>query len=100
MASISDHKSAEAFLEAYLRELLAVGNRSKYTIRNYRGDIGHYLAWLRSREREPLTTTRQEFRLYLGELRDSGGSGVHFSGKGLREHGWLWAELVGDWLEK
>ena len=72
MASISDHKSAEAFLEAYLRELLAVGNRSKYTIRNYRGDIGHYLSWLRSREREPLTTTRQEFRLYLGELRDSG----------------------------
>ncbi len=35
-----------------------------------------------------------------GEFRDSGGQGVHFSGKGLREHGRRWAELVGDWLEK
>ncbi len=72
MASIAGHKSAEAFLDAYLRELLAVGNRSKYTIRNYRNDIGHFLAWLRGKEREPLRTNRQEFRLYLGELRDGG----------------------------
>ncbi len=35
-----------------------------------------------------------------GDLRDSGGKGVHFSGEGLREHGRLWAELVGKWLEK
>ena len=35
-----------------------------------------------------------------GDLRDAGGKGVHFSGKGLREHGRRWAELVGDWLEK
>jgi hypothetical protein len=35
-----------------------------------------------------------------GDLRDSGGKGVHFSGKGLREHGLRWAERVSPWLEK
>ncbi|MBI1840116.1 MAG: hypothetical protein HYR88_04610 [Verrucomicrobia bacterium] len=34
-----------------------------------------------------------------GDFRDSGGKGVHFSGKGLREHGRLWAEKVAPWLE-
>ena len=31
-----------------------------------------------------------------GDLRD----GVHFSGKGLREHGARWVEKVGPWLER
>jgi len=34
----------------------------------------------------------------VGELRDGGGRGVHFSGKGLRTHGTAWAEKVGDWI--
>jgi hypothetical protein len=34
-----------------------------------------------------------------GDLRDSNGQGVHFSGKGLREHGARWAEKVIPWLE-
>ncbi|MBL9126794.1 MAG: hypothetical protein JNL97_04065 [Verrucomicrobiales bacterium] len=34
-----------------------------------------------------------------GEYRDGGGKGVHFSGKGSREHARLWAEKVGPWLE-
>ena len=72
MAPVAAHKTAEAFLEAYLRELSAVGNRSSHTIRNYRNDIGDYLRWLREREREPLRTTRQEFRAYLGDLRERG----------------------------
>ena len=66
------HRTAEAFLEAYLRELRAVGNRSPYTIRNYRNDIGHFLAWGRERDHDPLKTNRQEFRTYLGGLRDGG----------------------------
>jgi site-specific recombinase XerD len=66
------HKTAEAFLDAYLRELSAVGNRSRYTIRNYRNDIGNFLQWCRERESEPLQTSRQQFREYLGELRASG----------------------------
>lgn len=35
-----------------------------------------------------------------GDLRDSGGQGVHFSGKGLREHGARWAAKVAPWLEQ
>lgn len=35
-----------------------------------------------------------------GDLRESGGKGVHFSGDGLREHGKRWAAKVGPWLEQ
>jgi pimeloyl-ACP methyl ester carboxylesterase len=35
-----------------------------------------------------------------GDLRDSGGKGVHFSGKGLREHAARWADKVIPWLEQ
>ncbi len=35
-----------------------------------------------------------------GEFREKNGKGIHFSGKGLREHGARWAEKVGAWLEK
>lgn len=38
--------------------------------------------------------------LLTGDYRDRGGKGVHFSGKGLRAHGWAWAEKVGPWLTK
>lgn len=34
-----------------------------------------------------------------GDLRDGGGKGVHFSGKGLRVHGAKWAEKISPWLE-
>ncbi len=35
-----------------------------------------------------------------GDYRDRDGKGVHFSGKGLRAHGWAWAGKVGPWLTK
>ncbi len=35
-----------------------------------------------------------------GDLRDGGGKGVHFSGKGQRVHGAKWAEKVLPWLEQ
>ena len=66
------HKTAEAFLDAYLRELFAVGNRSAYTIRNYRNDIGSWLSWCSERKLEPLETTRPLFREFLTELKDAG----------------------------
>lgn len=72
MASPAAHKTAEAFLDAYLRELSAVGNRSAYTIRNYRNDIGSFLRWCAEHGLEPLRTTRALFREYLTELKDSG----------------------------
>ncbi len=35
-----------------------------------------------------------------GEFRDNGGMGVHFSGKGLREHAARWVEKVAPWVER
>jgi hypothetical protein len=35
-----------------------------------------------------------------GEWRERGGRGVHFSGRGLREHGRLWADKVDPWLDR
>ncbi len=35
----------------------------------------------------------------LGDMREKGGQGVHMSGKGLREHGRMWADRVAPWLE-
>lgn len=35
----------------------------------------------------------------LGDLRDCGGKGIHFSRKGLKVHGEAWAEKVGLWLD-
>ncbi|MGI8925706.1 MAG: site-specific integrase, partial [Tepidiformaceae bacterium] len=72
MATIGAHKTAPAFLDAYLRELAALGNRSRYTIRNYRSDIGHFLAWCQDQAREPLEIDRPGFRAYLAGLREAG----------------------------
>lgn len=35
-----------------------------------------------------------------GDNRDEGGKGIHFSPKGLRAHGKLWAEKVTVYLDK
>jgi hypothetical protein len=35
-----------------------------------------------------------------GEHRDQNGQGIHFSAKGLRAHGRMWADKVGVYLEK
>lgn len=35
-----------------------------------------------------------------GDLRERNGQGVHFSGKGLREHGAKWATTILPWLER
>jgi hypothetical protein len=36
----------------------------------------------------------------VGENRDNGGKGVHFSAVGLKAHGQAWAEKVAPWLQK
>jgi site-specific recombinase XerD len=72
MAGPAAHKTADAYLDAYLRELQAVGNRSAYTIRNYRNDIGHFLADAAERGVEPLEVTRGAVREYLGRCREAG----------------------------
>jgi hypothetical protein len=35
-----------------------------------------------------------------GEMREHNGGGVHLSGKGLRQHGRLWADTITPWLER
>ena len=35
-----------------------------------------------------------------GELREANGTGVHFSGPGLREHATRWVEAVAPWLDR
>lgn len=35
-----------------------------------------------------------------GDLRERNGQGVHFSDKGLHEHGMKWAERVSPWIER
>lgn len=72
MATRPAHQSPSAYLDAYLRGLQAVGNRSPHTIRNYRNDIGQFLAWCEAEGREPLAIDRHVFRSYLAELRDGG----------------------------
>jgi site-specific recombinase XerD len=72
MTTVSPHRTAEAYLEAYLRELRAAANRSEHTLRNYRNDIGQFLAWCREREKEPLAVTRHDWREYLGSLKAAG----------------------------
>lgn len=87
MASHPPHKTAPAFLEAYLRELRAVGNRSPYTVRNYRSDIGHFLAWCEERGYEPLSIDRPRFREYLGELREAGAAPASLTRRTSTIHG-------------
>ncbi len=87
METGAPHRTAEAFLEAYLRELAAVGGRSRYTIRNYRNDIGAFLRWCREREVEPLAVNRQRFREYLGELKDGGMAPASLTRRASTVHG-------------
>lgn len=72
MTAQAAHRTAPAFLEAYLRELLAAGNRSRHTIRNYRNDIGQFLHWCGDAGRDPLAISRHDFRAYMAGLREAG----------------------------
>jgi site-specific recombinase XerD len=72
MAAPAAHRTASAFLEAYLRELLAAGNRSRHTIRNYQNDIGQFLRWCDETDRDALAISRHDFRAYMAGLREAG----------------------------
>ncbi len=87
MASPPAHKTAEAFLDAYLRELQSLGGRSPYTIRNYRSDIGHFLRFCDEAAIEPLAITRATFRTYLGMLREAGIAAASVTRRTTTVHG-------------
>ncbi len=87
MASPPAHKTAEAYLDAYLRELQSLGGRSPYTIRNYRSDIGHFLRFCEETGIEPFATTRASFRTYLGSLRETGAAPASVTRRTTTVHG-------------
>ncbi|WP_322818308.1 tyrosine recombinase [Tepidiforma sp.] len=99
MPSRAVHQTAEAYLDAYLRELAVVAGRSPYTIRNYRNDIGGFLRWCRERGLEPMEISRQVFREYLGELRSGGMAVGSLTRRASTVHGfyrWLLREGATD----
>ncbi len=81
------HKTPEAYLDAYLRELEAVANRSPHTIRNYRNDIGHFLRYCDDEGVDPFAVTRQQFRSYLATLKEAGMAPASLSRRTSTVHG-------------
>lgn len=81
------HRTPEAFLDAYLRELSGAGNRSRHTIRNYRNDIGSFLSWCREREIDPFVINRSVFREYLGQLQEDGIAASSLTRRASTVHG-------------
>ncbi|MEX2230013.1 MAG: site-specific integrase, partial [Dehalococcoidia bacterium] len=60
---------ALAALERYLDQLRNVRRRSVHTLRNYRTDVGDFLAFLAERDVAYLDAGRGHGRAYLAELR-------------------------------
>lgn len=81
------HRTAEAFLDAYLRELEGVANRSPNTLRNYRNDIGSFLSWCADTEQDALSIDRGIFREYLGQLREGGMAAASLTRRTSTVHG-------------
>ncbi len=87
MVSPPAPRTAEARLDAYLRELQAPGDRSRYTIRNYRTDIAHFLRFCDETSVDPFALTRGDFRAYLGRLRESGAAPASITRRTTTIHG-------------
>lgn len=59
-------------LERYLLRLQSERNLSAHTLRNYRTDLRHFLAYLETQAIEAAAVTRQTYRAYLEELQHEG----------------------------
>lgn len=66
----ADLRDPQQALEHYLDDLRAVRRRSPYTLRNYRADLGGFLAYLHREGVEFLNAGRSHGRGYLALLRD------------------------------
>lgn len=53
-----------------------------------------------SLSREGIALEGPDSDALVGEMRERGGQGVHFSAKGLREHASRWADTILPWLER
>src|SRR5947207_11641799 len=65
-------EGAEAALEHYTAYLAAVRNRSQYTLRNYRNDLGAFFAFLADSGVDFDHAGRSHGRAYLAGARDGG----------------------------
>ena len=65
----SNHQQA---LDQYLSLLQHGRGLSAHTIRNYRSDIAHFLAWLEQHDHQLADLTRADYRQYLANLQAEG----------------------------
>ena len=63
---------AESLLERYLGVLATERNLSPHTLRNYRSDLAHFIAYLDDHALAPRDVTRATYRAYLGGLQEGG----------------------------
>ncbi|TWU28452.1 sialate O-acetylesterase [Bythopirellula polymerisocia] len=95
-------------------------DKLRHIILSSRTDVGGYVPWFVAQasyhnpEKPSFKSVRSaQARLWkegialegpdtdtlTGDRRDLGGAGIHFSPKGLSEHGRMWADLVGDYID-
>ena len=72
MTTNSVSQSPEESLERYLAHLQYGRGLSTHTIRNYRSDISHFLAWLEHHDRQLADLSRADYRQYLADLQADG----------------------------
>lgn len=64
--------SPEESLDRYLRHLQHGRGLSHHTIRNYRSDISHFLAWLEQHDHQLADLGRADYRQYLADIQAGG----------------------------
>ena len=66
------HQPAETPLDRYLNELRDLRGLSPHTLRNYRSDLTHFLAWLKESGVAIDDLHRADYRAYLARLQANG----------------------------
>ena len=61
-----------SWLDVYLQHVEVTSQRSPYTVRNYKSDIGSFINWCGDLGHSPLSMTRSIFRSYLAFLNERG----------------------------
>ena len=61
-----------SWLDVYLQRVEVASQRSPYTVRNYKSDIGSFINWCGDLGYAPLMMTRSIFRSYLAFLNERG----------------------------
>ena len=72
MTTNTNTQSPWESLDRYLAQLQHGRGLSPHTIRNYRSDISHFLAWLEQHDHRLADLSRADYRQYLAELQSGG----------------------------